>query len=187
MHMIYTITHMSSVVNHLSGSEEKGGWQQSSKHFNIFSYNYASFKSSCGIWEDWLEWNQCSTQVCLYQRTPEICSCQMKNPHTHPQSSSIYTPAHEYVVQWLEPVETKRILCGGVSKDHVRVVEHVQTIKRQWVDFEIVQRELGVNVKIHICGQRASQVLGQAGGRLSTHWTGTRQQINKRIICKRRQ
>lgn len=101
------------------------------------------------------------SMLCLDVHLPEdsrnllllFLSCQTRNPRSHPQSSSVHTPVHERDVQWLEPVETKRILCGGISEDHVRVVEHVQTIKRQWVDFEIVQGEMGVDVKIHICGQ----------------------------------
>lgn len=71
--------------------------------------------------------------------------------------------------QRLETVEAKCVLCGGVSKDHVRVIEHVQAIQRQWVDFQIIQWEVGVYIKADICGQRASQVLRQAWGRLSTH------------------
>lgn len=77
----------------------------------------------------------------------------------------------------LEPVEAKRVLCGGVSKDHVRVIEHVQAVERQRVDFQVVQGELGVDVEADICGQRAGQVLGQAGGRLSAHWAEARQHI----------
>lgn len=76
---------------------------------------------------------------------------------------------HEHVVRWLEPVEAERILCGGVSKDHVRIIEHVQAVERQRVDFQIIQWELGVNVEADICGERASEVFGQAGGRLSAH------------------
>lgn len=83
-----------------------------------------------------------------------------------PQGNNIHTPVH---VLCLEPVEAKRVLCGGVSKDHVRVIEHVQAVECQWVDFQIVQRELGVDIKAHVCGKRAGQVLGQAWGRLSTH------------------
>lgn len=79
---------------------------------------------------------------------------------------SIRTPAHE---RQLEPVEAERVLRGGVGKDHVRVIEHVQAVERQRVDFKIVQRELGVDVEADVCGQCSSQVLGQAGGRLSTH------------------
>lgn len=88
---------------------------------------------------------------------------------------------HERVVRRLEPVEAKRVLCGGVGKDHVRVIEHVQAVERQRVDLQIVQRELGVDIKADIRGQRASQVFGQAGGRLSTHWTEARQQVKKRM------
>lgn len=68
----------------------------------------------------------------------------------------------------LEAVQAKGVLCGGVSEDHVRVVEHVEAIQRQRVDFQVVQGELGVDVEADVCGQGAREVLGQAGGRLST-------------------
>lgn len=74
-----------------------------------------------------------------------------------------------HLLRSLQPVEAKRVLCGGVGEDHVRVIEHVQAVERQRVDFQIVQRELRVHIKADICGQRASQVLGQAGRRLSAH------------------
>lgn len=126
----------------------------------------------------------------LYQHTPEICSSQFYSLGWEilsstlpfpvilslPGANSGHTPAREHEVQWLEPVKAKCILCGGVSKDHVWVVEHVQAIECQWVDFEIVQWELGVDIKADICGQRACQVLRQAGRRLSTHCTEARQQ-----------
>lgn len=70
--------------------------------------------------------------------------------------------------QQLEPVEAKGVLCGGVSEDHVRVVEHVEAVQRQRVEFQVVQGELGVDVEADVCGQGARQVLEQAGGRLST-------------------
>lgn len=115
-------------------------------------------------------WNQRSALT----RSQPVCStnpgCCCPPPHhhhhPHPHSNSIHTPVRE---RWLQPVEAKCVLCGRVSKDHVRVIEHVQAIKRQWVDFQIIQWELGVDIKADICGQRASKVLGQAGGRLSTH------------------
>lgn len=94
-----------------------------------------------------------------------------------PGGSSFHTPVWSVTRRRrLEPVQTKRVLCGGVGEDHVRVIEHVQAIERQRVDFQIVQWELGVDIKADIGGQRASQVFGQARGRLSTHWTEARQQ-----------
>lgn len=68
----------------------------------------------------------------------------------------------------LEPVEAKGVLCGGVSEDHVRVVEHVEAVQRQRVEFQVVQGELGVDVEADVCGQGARQVLEQAGGGLAT-------------------
>lgn len=78
----------------------------------------------------------------------------------------------------LQPVKAKCILGGGIGEDHVWVIEHVQAIQRQRVDFQIVQRELGVHIKADICGQRARQVLGQAGWRLSTHCGKTTRKKN---------
>lgn len=52
----------------------------------------------------------------------------------------------------LEPVEAKGVLCGGVSEDHVRVVEHVEAVQRQRVEFQVVQGELGVDVEADVCG-----------------------------------
>lgn len=69
----------------------------------------------------------------------------------------------------LEPVEAERFLCGGVGEDHVRIVEHVQAVQRQRVDFQVVQRELGVDIEADVRREGAGEVLGQAGGRLSTH------------------
>lgn len=102
-------------------------------------------------------WNQRSALT----RSPPVCSpvCipwmllsphyhHHQQQHPHPHSNSIHTTVHG---RWLEPVEAKRVLCGGVSKDHVWVVEHVQAIKRQRVDFQIIQRELGVNIEADIC------------------------------------
>lgn len=68
----------------------------------------------------------------------------------------------------LEAVQAKGVLCGGVGEDHVRVVEHVEAVQRQRVDFQVVQGELGVDVEADVCGQGACQVLGQTWGRLST-------------------
>lgn len=68
----------------------------------------------------------------------------------------------------LEPVQAKGVLCGGVSQDHVRVVEHVEAVQRQRVDFQVIQGELGVHVEADVRGQGAGEVLGEAGGRLPT-------------------
>lgn len=130
----------------------------------------------------------------LYQNSRKlllpVSFSQVRNPLFHPPllpplgaNSHSHTCA---IVRWLEPVKAKCVLSGGVSKDHVWVVEHVQAIECQWVDFEIVQRELGVDIKADICGQRARQVLRQAGRRLSTHCTGVRQQIKNCRITRSR-
>lgn len=114
-----------------------------------------------------LEW--CAPKILLdWNPTPSLGNS------THP-------PFHEC---WLEPVEAKRILCGGVSKDHVWVVEHVQAVKRQRVNFQIIQRELGVDIKADVCGQRACKILGQAGRRLSTHWAERNKACKKRLDLK---
>lgn len=70
----------------------------------------------------------------------------------------------------LEPIQAKGVLCGGVSEDYVRVVEQVEAVQRQRVEFQVVQGELGVDVEADVCGQGAREVLEQAGGRLSTDY-----------------
>lgn len=60
----------------------------------------------------------------------------------------------------LEPVQAKRVLRGRVGEDHVGVVEHVQTVECQWVNFQIIQRELGVHVEADVRGKGGGQVLG---------------------------
>lgn len=47
-----------------------------------------------------------------------------------------------------QPVHPERVLCGGVGEDHVGVVEHVQSIQGQRVNFEFIQRELGILSKL---------------------------------------
>lgn len=59
----------------------------------------------------------------------------------------------------LEPIQAKGVLCGGVSEDYVRVVEHVEAVQRQRVEFQVVQWELGVDVEADVCGQGAREVL----------------------------
>lgn len=59
----------------------------------------------------------------------------------------------------LEPIQAEGVLCGGVSEDYVRVVEHVEAVQRQRVEFEVVQWELGVDVEADVCGQGAREVL----------------------------
>lgn len=61
-----------------------------------------------------------------------------------------------------QPVHPERVLCGGVGEDHVGVVEHVQSIQGQRVNFEFIQRELGIRVEAdvpHPC-QGAGQFFG---------------------------
>lgn len=70
----------------------------------------------------------------------------------------------------LEPIQAKGVLCGSVSEDYVRVVEQVEAVQRQRVEFQVVQGEMGVDVEADVCGQGAREVLEQAGGRLSTDY-----------------
>lgn len=87
-----------------------------------------------------------------------------------PSASSVPFPGQQRPPphRLLEAVQAEGVLCGGVSEDHVRVVEHVQAVQRQRVDLQVVQGELGVHVEADVRGQGAREVLGQAGGGLST-------------------
>lgn len=76
----------------------------------------------------------------------------------------------------LEPIQAKGVLCGGVSEDYVRVIEQVEAVQRQRVEFQVVQGELGVDVEADVCGQGAREVLEQAGGRLSTDYRQRKKQ-----------
>lgn len=93
--------------------------------------------------------------------------------------------------QLLEAVQAKGVLCGRVSEDHVRVVEHVEAVQRQRVDFQVIEGELGVDVEANVCGQGAREVLGQARGRLSTDCkeaersTGTLETAGGRCLSER--
>lgn len=49
-----------------------------------------------------------------------------------------------------QPVHPEGVLGGRVSKDHVRVVEHVQSIQGQRVNLELVQWEVAIGLKTHI-------------------------------------
>lgn len=71
----------------------------------------------------------------------------------------------------LQPVHPESVLCGGVSQHHVGVVEHVESIQSEGVNFELIQRKLGVCVKADVShpGQRVGQLFGQAWRRLSSH------------------
>lgn len=160
MSIIHTITSVKTIFPVLKRRATRSSLH---KHFNV------PHQPGCWCGINALPWrglNQCAP-VCIpwMLLSPHYHHHQQQHPHPH--SNSIHTTVHR---RWLEPVEAKRVLCGGISKDHVWVIEHVQAIKRQRVDFQIVQREVGVNIEADICGQRASKVLGQAGRRLSTHW-----------------
>lgn len=63
MDIVHTVTWMSSVVSHLSGSEEKGGLQQSSKTFQCI---FLQWLLRVGVW-----WWFVGVELML---CPEICS-----------------------------------------------------------------------------------------------------------------
>lgn len=54
------------------------------------------------------------------------------------------------VARGSQPVHAERVLCGGVGEDHVGVVEHVKSIQGQRVNFEFIQRELGIRVEADV-------------------------------------
>lgn len=71
-----------------------------------------------------------------------------------------------------QTVHPEGVLGGRVSQDHVRVIEHVQSIQGQGVNLEFIQRELAVRVEADITNpnQRAGQFFREAGRGLSCHW-----------------
>lgn len=95
---------------------------------------------------DWVAWrgNRCKAQTRLLPTYSGnfvllVLSCQMRIPPLpsppHPRDAAFTHLRISVFVWWLEPVEAKCVLCGGVGKDHVWVIEHVQAVKRQRVDF----------------------------------------------------
>lgn len=71
-----------------------------------------------------------------------------------------------------QTVHPEGVLSGRVGQDHVRIVEHVQSVQGQGVDLEFVQGELIVGVKADIADpdQRAGQFFREAGWGFSCHW-----------------
>lgn len=69
----------------------------------------------------------------------------------------------------LQPVHPEGVLGGGVSENHVGVVEHVQPVQGERVDLQLVQGELRVCVEADITNtrQRVGQLFGEARRRLS--------------------
>ncbi len=49
-----------------------------------------------------------------------------------------------------QSIHAERVLSGRVGENHVRVVEHVQSVQCQGVDLQLVQRELRVRVKADV-------------------------------------
>lgn len=70
-----------------------------------------------------------------------------------------------------QTVHPEGVLGGRVGQDHVRVIEHVQSIQGQGVNLEFIQRELAVSVEVDITNpnQRAGQFFREAGRGLSCH------------------
>lgn len=67
----------------------------------------------------------------------------------------------------LQPVHPEGVLGGGVGQHHVGVVEHVQSIQSERVDFQLVQRKLRVRVKAHVADQRVGQLFGETWRRFT--------------------
>lgn len=70
-----------------------------------------------------------------------------------------------------QTVHPEGVLGGRVGQDHVRVVEHVQSVQGQGVNLEFIQGELVVGVEADITdsGQCAGQFFREAGRGLSRH------------------
>lgn len=57
-----------------------------------------------------------------------------------------------------QPVHPESIFCCRVGQNHVWIVEHVQAVQRQRIDFQLIQRELGICVKAHVTCQKVGQL-----------------------------
>lgn len=70
-----------------------------------------------------------------------------------------------------QTVHPKGVLSGWVGQDHVRVIEHVQSVQSQGVNLEFVQGKLAVRVEADIAdpSQCAGQFFREAGRGLSCH------------------
>lgn len=71
-----------------------------------------------------------------------------------------------------QTVHPEGVLSGWVSQDHVRVVEHVQSVQGKGINLEFIQGELTVRVEADIAdpSQCAGQFFREAGRGLSSHW-----------------
>lgn len=71
-----------------------------------------------------------------------------------------------------QTVHPEGVLGGWVSQDHVRVVEHVQSVQGKGINLEFIQGELTVRVEADIAdpSQCAGQFFREAGRGLSSHW-----------------
>lgn len=73
-----------------------------------------------------------------------------------------------------QTVHSEGVLSGRVGQNHVRVVQHVQSIQGQGINLEFIQGELAIGVEADITNpsQCAGQFFREAGRGLSSHWGG---------------
>lgn len=73
-----------------------------------------------------------------------------------------------------QTVHSEGVLSGRVGQNHVRVVQHVQSVQGQGINLEFIQGELAIGVEADITNpsQCAGQFFREAGRGLSSHWGG---------------